>query len=93
MKEMEAERERLQMENLMSTDQIRKDFYVVAESHLENFKKYYEEKLSRIEEEKGELKKIVSSQYEQITQLIKKYKQTEEDLKEAVKVMKKRTQL
>jgi hypothetical protein len=40
---------------------------VVAESHLENFKKYYEEKLSRIEEEKGELKKIVSSQYEQIT--------------------------
>jgi hypothetical protein len=33
----------------------------------------------------------VSSQYEQITELVKKYKQTEEDLKEAVKMMRRRT--
>jgi hypothetical protein len=35
----------------------------VAEQHLKDFKKYYEEKLGRVEEEKAELKKIVSSQY------------------------------
>lgn len=34
-----------------------------------------------MEDEKAELKKIITSQYEQITELVKKYKQTEEDLK------------
>lgn len=69
------------MENNINSDEIRKEFHVVAESHLTNFKQYYEEKLRRVEEEKGELKKIISSQYEQITELVKKYKQTEDDLK------------
>ena len=44
-------------------------------------------------EEKTELKKIISSKSEQITDLIKKYKQIEEDVKEATKMMKKRTEL
>lgn len=64
---------------------------MVADSQLVDFKSYYEEKLLRLEEEKVELKKITGSQYEQITELIKKYRQTEEDLKGAVKMMKKRT--
>lgn len=46
-----------------------------------------------MEGEKTELKKIVSSKSEQITELIKKYKQIEEDLKDATKLMKKRTAL
>lgn len=62
-KEMEAETERLQMENNMSSEELRKEFNGVAESHLQNFRKYYEEKLGRVEEEKTELKKIISSQY------------------------------
>jgi hypothetical protein len=31
------------------------------------FRKFYEEKLGRVEEEKEQLKKIIGSQYEQIT--------------------------
>lgn len=81
------------MENNINSEEIRKEFHVVAESHLTNFKQYYQEKLKRVEDEKAELKKIITSQYEQITELVKKYKQTEEDLKQAVKVMKKRTEL
>ena len=60
---------------------------------MDDFRKYFEEKLKRVEEEKAELKKIVSSKSEQITELIKKYKQIEEDLMEATVMMKKRTVL
>ena len=73
---MQAEEERLVMENNMHTEELRQEFDAVADRHLSDFKRYYEEKLSRLEEEKVELKKIVSSQYEQITELVKKYKQT-----------------
>ena len=93
MKEMEAEMERLQMENNINSEELKKEFQTVSEKHLDDFKKYFEEKLKRVEEEKGELKKIVSSKSEQITELIKKYKQIEEDLKEATVMMKKRTVL
>ena len=51
----------------MNSEELRNELHVVAESHLISFKQYYEEKLTRVEEEKTELKKIVSSQYEQIT--------------------------
>ena len=60
---------------------------------MDDFRKYFEEKLKRVEEEKAELKKIVSSKSEQITELIKKYRQIEEDLMEATVMMKKRTVL
>ncbi len=46
-----------------------------------------------MEEEKEQLKKIIGSQYEQITELIKRYKELEEGMKEAVTMMRKRTQL
>jgi hypothetical protein len=46
-----------------------------------------------MEEEKKELKKIVSSKSEQITELIKKYKIIEEDLSEATQMMQRRTVL
>ena len=46
-----------------------------------------------MEEQKNELKKIISSKTEQITDLIKKYKDVEEDVKQATKMMKKRTEL
>jgi SMC interacting uncharacterized protein involved in chromosome segregation len=46
-----------------------------------------------VEEEKEELKKIINSQYEQITELIKKYRELEEGMKDAVALMNKRTVL
>jgi hypothetical protein len=33
--------ERLQMENNMNTDEIRKEFQEVSEKHLTDFRKYY----------------------------------------------------
>ena len=61
----------------MNSEELKKEFQTVSEKHLDDFKKYFEEKLKRVEEEKAELKKIVSSKSEQITELIKKYKQIE----------------
>lgn len=38
---MQAESERLQMENNMNTEELKSEFHGVAESHLASFKEYY----------------------------------------------------
>jgi chromosome segregation ATPase len=48
MKETHAEMERLQMENRMHIDELKKDFDAMSEKQLAEFKRYYEDKLQRI---------------------------------------------
>ena len=61
-KEMNAEYERCVMENQINQEEAKNEYHIIAESHLSSFKKFYEEKMQRVEDEKEELRKIIGSQ-------------------------------
>jgi predicted transcriptional regulator len=54
-------------------------------------KAFYDRRMQELENDKKELEKINSSQCEQITELIKRYRVLEEGMKELLKQSKKRS--
>jgi hypothetical protein len=60
---------------------------------MDQFKKFYEGRISTLEQEKADLKEVISSKEEKITSLVQKYQELEKTMKSTLAKIKKRTEL
>ena len=60
---------------------------------MDQFQKFYEGRIATLEQEKADLKEVISSKEEKITSLVQKYQELEKTMKSTLAKIKKRTEL
>ena len=88
-----SEIERLIIENQINSEDAKKQYKAISDKNLNELKNFYDRRLKEMEADKRELDRINSNQVEQITELIKKYKEAEAALEELVRQSRKRGDL
>lgn len=85
--------ERLNIESQINSEDAKKHYKAISDKNLQEMKGFFERRVRELENDKTELARINSNQTEQITELIKKYRQMEDAMKELVRQAKKRGDL
>jgi DNA repair exonuclease SbcCD ATPase subunit len=92
-RQLKAEIERLNIENQINSEDAKKHYKGISEKNLQEMRGFYDRRVRELEGDKAELARINSSQTEQITELVRKYKGLEEAMRELVRQARKRGDL
>lgn len=90
---LKAQNERLILENQINTEDAKKQYKHISDRNFADMKGFYDRRLQELENDKKQLNRIISSQSQQISQLMKKYKDLQEGTKQLLRQNKKRSDL